>query len=254
LAIAPLWPTEGDEHREVEIFGIVAAVFFFAALVLELRLMRRHPERDWYDGRAVAESAKTLTWRYAVGGRPYEIAEDVDERFRLDIRSLATDLATLASAVGGGGGPTEWMLRLRAGSLSERRDAYLLGRVRDQEDWYARKAVHNLRRARFWTIVLLVSEGGGVTLALLKSLSVVPIDLASLAASIIASGAAWTGLKQHESVGAAYTLASRELAAVRIQLLGIETEEEWAVAVAGAEEAISREHTMWRASRAIAKG
>lgn len=254
LAIAPLYPSGGDEHREVETLGLLASLVFLTAFLLELRLLRHHPERDWYDGRAVAESAKTLAWRYAVGGTPYRIAENVDEEFEVDIDSLDTDLASLERAVEGGGAPTEWMLRLRAASLSERRAAYMLHRVRDQEEWYARKATYNLRRARLWTTVLLVSEAGGVTLALLKSLSVVPIDLASLAASVIASGAAWTGLRQHESVGAAYTLASRELAAVSVQLSGIKTEEDWAVAVAGAEEAISREHTMWRASRTVARG
>ncbi|WP_433598141.1 DUF4231 domain-containing protein [Nocardia sp. CA-135953] len=252
LALAPLWPTELFEHREIELVGIVAALLFLLALLIELRLLRQRPERAWYDGRALAESAKTLSWRYAVGGAPYPIvlgAAAVDDAYRRDIQNLATDLMALESAVASGEEPTNWMRDLRVSELPVRQTAYLHHRVRDQEEWYARKATFNIRRARMWVATLLVAEAAGVILALLKSTSVVPVDLACVAAAVIASGVAWTALKQHESVGAAYTLASRELASVHVRLLEIESEEQWAQEVASAEGAISREHTMWRASR-----
>jgi hypothetical protein len=249
LSLAPLWPTELSGHREIEAVGIVAAALFLVAFLIELRLLRVQPERDWYDGRAVAESAKTLVWRYAVGGLPYPVSQQADDQFRRDIEGLATDLEPLRPAVASGSAPTDWMRSLRASSLEERRDSYLRQRVRDQEAWYSRKAAYNYRRARMWIYALLTAEAAGVVLALLKSLSVLSIDLASVAAAVIASGVAWTALKQHESVGAAYTLASRELASVRLGLLEVETEEAWVHAVANAEEAISREHTMWRVSR-----
>src|ERR1019366_3013548 len=67
LALAPLWPTELFHRDDVEILALAASALFLAALLAEIRLVRGRPERGWYDGRAVAESAKTLTWRYAVG-------------------------------------------------------------------------------------------------------------------------------------------------------------------------------------------
>jgi hypothetical protein len=48
--------------------AIVGAVAFAAIACLELYLLVRRPEAEWYDGRAVAESAKTPAWRYAIGG------------------------------------------------------------------------------------------------------------------------------------------------------------------------------------------
>jgi protein-S-isoprenylcysteine O-methyltransferase Ste14 len=249
LSIGPLWPTEIGEHHEIEIVGIVAAALFLVAFLYEVWLLRLKPESEWYDGRAVAESTKTLSWRYAVGGKPYPIGEDADEAFELDIKALGTDVGALQGAVATGGSPTAWMRSLRSTDLETRRSSYIEGRVRDQEAWYARKARHNLRRARMWSLTLLVAEALGVVLALLKALSFVTIDLASLAAAVIASGAAWLAVKQHESIGAAYTIASLELASVHVRLLSVDDESQWAEEVASAEEAVSREHTMWRASR-----
>jgi len=249
LALAPLWPIEVG-HREVELAGILAALLFLLALLLEVRLLRARPERGWYDGRAVAESAKTLAWRYAVGGAPYPVDGGATaDDFASDLRSLGTDVAALRQVVSTGGQPTAWMENVRSADLNARRDVYLRQRVRDQEEWYARKADYNRRRARFWNAVLLTAEALGVVLALLKSLSIVPIDLASLAAAVIASGMAWLAVKQHESIASAYALASRELAAVHVRLLEVDEESVWADEVGSAEEAISREHTMWRASR-----
>jgi hypothetical protein len=80
---------------------------------------------------------------------------------------------------------------------------------------------------------------------------VTSIDLASLASALIASGSAWLAVKQYESVATAYLLASRELNAIKQRLLSVKDEHRWATEAADAEEVISREHTMWRASRTV---
>src|SRR5258708_38781574 len=51
--------------------GVGAAICFFAALIVEVYLLKDRPERTWYEGRAAAESVKTLSWRYSVGGDPF---------------------------------------------------------------------------------------------------------------------------------------------------------------------------------------
>jgi hypothetical protein len=52
-------------------FGLVSLVGFIVALVVEVLMALQQPERDWHTGRALAESAKTLAWRYAVHGSPF---------------------------------------------------------------------------------------------------------------------------------------------------------------------------------------
>lgn len=251
LALAPLWHHELLSREEGEILALVAAGLFLAALVVESWLLRRRPERDWYDGRAVAESAKTLTWRYAVGGLPYPVGQDAADSLDRDMRSLATDVPQLEAAVSAAPASVPWMGQLRSSGLDERRTTYLKERIGDQAQWYQRKSVYNTVRARWWTVALIVLEALGVLLALMKGLALIEIDLASLASALIGCGAAWLAVKQHESVGTAYLLAGRELDAVRRRLERVDDEAQWAVEVADAEEAISREHTMWRASRSL---
>ncbi|MFD0382931.1 DUF4231 domain-containing protein [Streptomyces stramineus] len=57
----------------VDMTTAVAAVLlaFLATVCLEVWMLAERPERAWYDGRALAESTKTLAWRYAVGGEPF---------------------------------------------------------------------------------------------------------------------------------------------------------------------------------------
>ena len=58
--------------------GGVAFFAFACALGAELYLATTSPLTTWYEGRAAAESAKTLAWRYMVRAEPFEIdAPDV---------------------------------------------------------------------------------------------------------------------------------------------------------------------------------
>ncbi|GGQ08215.1 hypothetical protein GCM10010279_14660 [Streptomyces mutabilis] len=53
------------------------------------------------------------------------------------------------------------------------------------------------------------------------------------------AGSAWLAVRRHETLGRACTFAATELSVIHERL----------AKVPDAEEAISREHTMWRASR-----
>src|SRR5664280_1843197 len=67
----------------IDLLGLLALLLFVGALVVESYLWNQHPERDWFDGRAVAESTKTLAWKFAVGGDPFSIATPPGEAGRL---------------------------------------------------------------------------------------------------------------------------------------------------------------------------
>ena len=238
-----------------DVAGIGAAVAFVVALLAELYLLQARPDRLWYDGRAVAESAKTLTWRYIVGGSPFgreEVSDDREaERLLLDrFRQIAGDLrgAHLVPVSAAADQITPALRRLRGLGLEERRELYRDERIGGQQAWYARSALRHEQRATQWSLALTSLEALGLTGGVLKATGVLGVDLLGLAGAVVAAGAAWVHAKQHQSLANAYAVASQELAAISGQVGWAASEQEWAHFVDQAEEAISREHTTWRAS------
>jgi hypothetical protein len=61
-------------------YTTVYALIFFASLVVMLLRTLRKPDQDWYKCRALAESIKTTTWRYAARAHPFDDADEKDAR------------------------------------------------------------------------------------------------------------------------------------------------------------------------------
>jgi hypothetical protein len=237
-----------------EIVGWAAAAAFALALFAEVSILVMRPERVWHEGRSAAESAKTLAWRYAVGGHPFGI-EELDER-KADqlllqrLKEVLRDLKNLElGAALGQEQITDRMRALRAEPFEERRSAYGIGRIEDQRIWYARRAARDEGRARLWMTSMIALEILGVTLGVLRATGTLRVDLLGIAATIAGAIAAWMQVKQHQTQARAYFIAAQELAAIRSEMTTHDTETEWASFVDQAEEAISREHVLWRASR-----
>lgn len=235
----------------VDAWGLLALVGFAAALVSEVVLLSVQPERDWYSGRALAESAKTLAWRYAVRADPFfdglgDVELRAEMRRRLaEIAEKGRDRITLSAD---NMELTRKLVEIRSSSFSERRKVYVESRIKDQRDWYARKADHCKRLAFRLRSLMILIEVVAVVAAASRALGVWSVDISGILAALVASGAAWFGLRQYSSLASAYSVAAAELN-INIGRLEDAAEPEWAVAVADAEEAISREHTMWLASR-----
>lgn len=242
-----------------DIGGIVATFAFVSAIVLRSLLLKETPEKIWYEGRAGAESAKTTAWRYAVGGDPFgKSLTDSETRKHLieRLREISEGLDP-QSIVSSSGEPlpniTEGMTNLRQKPLQERIDAYREGRVKDQKDWYSRKAELSNRRAKQWNAILITIEIFGVLAGILKATNIIDIDLLGLTAALVAAGGSWLQTKQHSNLAEAYTVAARELSYIDSLLASCTKEQEWSNFVDEAEEAISREHTLWIASRSSSR-
>ena len=234
-----------------DLAALVTVVALVGAIVAEVWLLVEKPERDWYDGRALAESAKTLTWRYAVGAAPFEDMDEqsAESRFIDELATLLREAPSTAVAPTAAPAVSNELRQLRKAPLAQRRESYLRHRIDDQAEWYRGKSEWNIGRAHLWRVVLLVLEAVGVVAALLRTVGLVELDLAGIVAALIGAGAAWLATKQHDGLGRAYAFAGNELSLARARLVGVTTQADWAREAADAEEAISREHTMWRASR-----
>jgi hypothetical protein len=237
--------------------GVAAAICFFAAVIVEIYLLRDRPERTWYEGRAAAESVKTLSWRYSVGGEPFGLGIhsviETEELFLKQLLSVIDVLRELNISPPSSAGSqiTESMRRLRSASLDERKRTYETDRVAEQQQWYQRKANWNAKRARFWSRMLLVAELSGVVAAVLKAVGSLEGDFLIFAGVIVAAITAWLQTKQHRTLATAYAVTTIELASVRTKIAWQTNENDWARFVNDAEEAFSREHTLWKASRGV---
>ncbi|MET8552246.1 DUF4231 domain-containing protein [Micromonospora zamorensis] len=232
----------------------LAAGAFAATSIVEVFLLTNRPNERWYVGRALSESIKSLTWRFATAAEPFRRSRsdsDSTEEFTGRLLGLTRDMsaAGLAAPAMTGQQITDGMRALRSASLEDRRAAYLTGRLEGQRAWYAERSLSNRARATRWSVSMLVLEIVGVTLAVSRAAGLTDVDLLGVAAAAVAAGAAWTQTRQHGAVATAYALASQELAAMGSLATRIRSEADLSQFVNDTETAISREHTMWRARR-----
>jgi FtsH-binding integral membrane protein len=251
LLLAAVAGAAASVTRGFDYWGLALLIGFAGAAVAEFALIRFQPERDWYSGRAIAESVKTLAWRYAVQAEPFgpahsdKAADDLlIERIR-DVLRRGRDRIDIEP---GQTVITESMRALRAESMERRREVYLRCRTEDQQRWYSSRARKNAKSATYWRYALLAGEVLAVALAAVALGRSEPADFAGIIAAAVASGAAWLSLKQYSQLTSAYRVAATELA-LQADILRAAEVGDWPSAVADAEEAISREHTMWLASR-----
>lgn len=251
LLVATVTTAVGLTIVKLDLTGPIVLIALVIAATAELLLISMQPERDWYAGRAVAESTKTLAWRFGVQGEPFGPSLAINEARSLLRKRVAEVLERGKDRIDVGLGDavaTESMCRLRNSSFEVRRTVYISSRTEDQQRWYSSKARMNQRHATAWRFVLLSGEVVGVAAAALSIGRGTAVDFAGVVAAVVAGGAAWLALKQHSQLTSAYRVASSELA-IQADLLRYTAEEDWPQAVADAEEAISREHTMWLATR-----
>lgn len=242
-------------HHGADYAGLAGALAFVAALSVRLYEEHVHDERAWYESRAAAESAKTLGWRYAVGGNPFPESMRDEEAKRLFITRLneiSRELAYIPARGAGapGGEVTAEMTSLRHAKRADRISTYQKKRLEQQETWYATKAAGKEHRSRQWLWIVIIAEVAGLIGAAIKASGVTSVDLLGILAAASAAAGAWVQSRQYRTLATAYSLAARELRQIATLVDARMNGDDWANFVDQAEEAISREHTMWVASRA----
>ncbi len=237
---------------EVDVLALIAVVLFVLALLVEGTLWKGRPDKTWYDARAVAESVKTLAWKFAVCAEPFPsgmndadaVAVLID---RIDV--VSNQYPHLHLAPVDAQMVTPWMSAQRAAPWNERRQVYLDARLRDQKSWYSTKAHYNKSRSNQWRTALVSLEFAGFLFALTEALQPGMPTLSAAVAAVVGAVAAWVVTKQHDFNSRAYAAAVADLAKAEAKLVHVSAENDWALEVNDAEDAISREHTLWLASR-----
>ena len=248
-----------ENQKQMQALRVVAALLLGASLLLTLILRIKNYERTWYGGRATAESVKTSAWKYMMGAEPFELSlapDVVDRQFASSLQQILDTGAQLAVPVSADAAAapqiTSKMREVRQLAVEERKQVYLNHRISDQREWYASKAKANARWEGYSFTAVMLCQGLAITYALylvvrpMHSLNFTSV-LATLAAAILA----WMQVKQYQELAQSYAVAAHELGLIAEQAPHVRTDETFSVFVADAENAISREHTLWAARRDV---
>lgn len=234
-------------------FYAVYAFVFVALMALLLVRSLMKPEQDWYKCRALAESVKTLTWRYVMRAAPFEDAPDVQiprSEFRNHLHQLFAANRETAHKIAPSWSADDQispdMEQRRALSLDARKAMYVQERVQDQRNWYARKAGANKTSARNWVVVGVLAYTIAIGLAISRirfpNWQTWPIEpVIVFATSVIG----WVQIKKYGELSAAYTVTAHEIGLIKPKVEAATAESALSDTVNEAELAFSREHTLW---------
>ena len=237
--------------RWIPFAPVISAVLLAAGAALTFWLRKSRLEQRSYRCRAVAESVKTLSWRYMMCAAPYSRTLDTDTASRR-LNSVLHDIAKQEREIEAPEATevTQKMQELRDLPVTERLKAYMNLRIGSQKKWYSEQSKKNAKKA---AIFLYIAAGTQV-LALIFSLLLIPYetelpDLVGVFSAVSASFLAWMQLKRHEDLSQAYLTAAKELTSIQGNEPEHPSDDDLSRYVIDSENAVSREHTLWLAKR-----
>ncbi|WP_197358426.1 DUF4231 domain-containing protein [Streptomyces clavuligerus] len=229
VAVAlPSPPAPADTFR---VTGALAVLAYAGVLLTGYRAARRRAASQWQLNRSAAEFIKSLCWRYAVHGTPFDTRSEGSgtdsgaadplfaERLEEGLRELAKvgweDPRPADGSLAGAELITPAMRRLRAESFGTRRDTYVRDRLIEQRNWYHRSAEHSRRSSRMWASAVALLTLLALFLSLLHTVGVAENAGLTGALSAAAAGcAAWTAFRRQQPLIAAHSLVEKDLAAM----------------------------------------
>lgn len=236
---------------------ILSGAFLLLGLIFTIIIKTKKFEDYWYQGRALAESCKTLSWRFMTCAELFEINVDsatAEVRFIDKIKQLSHEFVDLNKTLNSNllNKPviSSLMWAVRNLTTIERKEYYLKNRIEDQRNWYSNKAEKNRKRYNLWFGIIITSQ----TLALISVTYLIKdpnskLNLVGFFTTLASCGISWLQLKKHQELKQAYTTAAQELGFIAALANQINTDDELSKFVLDSENAISREHTLWLAQR-----
>jgi len=233
------WPWAVYAREGLLLLAVAAALYHGLAT----------PEQTWYSLRSLAESLKTMSWRFSMRAEPYNVDDATAKRLFIDrvseLRKSNEKLfASVLNTSSSGLLITPEMQSIRDLDASERIRIYMADRIDDQLAWYSDKAERNRCYAHGWTIALMLA----LVMALITAYSangdsgsLLFEAFATLAMSLIT----WIESKRFVSLSAAYDLSAYEISALKECFSTLIAQRSLSAAVADAEQAFSKEHTRW---------
>jgi hypothetical protein len=238
------------------IYKVVSTLLFLSTLLIMIWLRTQKPDNIWYNGRAVAESVKTRSWRWMMRAEPYLDFEDIEKvrkHFINDLKIILKENESLIKKLGSNASiddpVSNKMSSVRNLSLNDRFEVYKKERIGIEAKWYKKKSMFNKRRATFWfnTTVGLHSLAIILLLYNIKDPALkLPITVIAVCASSVLT---WLQAKKHNELSSSYTLTVHEIILIGAESTNFESEVEFSNYIMNCENAFSKEHTQWFARK-----
>lgn len=236
--------------------ALLSATLFLATLGILVLIRVKKPDDIWYNGRAVAESVKTISWRWMMRAEPYEDCENleiVSTLFIKDLQKILNQNRSLSQALQPANAISDpispKMKTIRALPVSERLDVYVKCRIHNQATWYLEKANFNKTKANQWFYISVFLHTVAALMLIYKinNLEIsLPVEVVATAAG---AALTWLQAKKHNELNSAYSLATHEIALIKGESHSVHTESQLCEFVVNSESAFSREHTQWVARK-----
>lgn len=237
--------------------SIVAAIVFFSVLFVSIYYTTKKYDRTWYAARAVAESVKTISWRFMMRADPFSATDDSSEVKKLFLKNLSDILQQnthvtkrLCGVTASDDAITEKMYTVRNFELPARASFYKAQRVDEQRKWYGRKANENrLANASFFWIMVTGHAIATVTVLLkiaFPEWPYLPTEVFIVFAGCILT---WSQSKRFSDLSTSYSLTAYEISIIAEQFEAFTEEIALSDYVNDTENAFSREHTQWVARK-----
>jgi hypothetical protein len=213
-------------------------------------------EKKWYEGRAIAESVKTISWKFMMNSKPYKdkpLAE-AENLFISNLMAVVKERKSFAELLGGKTASepqiTEKMRQIKLLNVSARKKIYLKNRIGGQKKWYCENSDKNRSTGFKFFIATVAFE----FVAVISSAFIIQnpnliFNPTGIITTMLAGILAWIQVKQYRTLAESYGLTAQELGLIEEKGRSASSNDSFSDFVLGAETAISREHTTWLARR-----
>ncbi|MGU9937949.1 DUF4231 domain-containing protein [Empedobacter brevis] len=254
-AILSVYNYQTDESKTI--VYIISGILLLGAMLISVFLKVKKYEDIWYRGRALAESCKTLTWRFIMCSEYFENTisdEEADRRFIQRIRAVNNEFSDLNNVLSSKqlNSPiiTGEMKRIRSLSLNDKKKYYLDNRIQNQIDWYSSKADDSKLKYDIWFLAIIILQFLAlISIGFLVKFTSSNFNFVGVFSTIAASGFSWMQVKKYQENKEAYTTANSELNLIKAEGNREFLDNEFSKYVLDSENAMSREHTMWLAQK-----
>ena len=231
-------------------YFLIYTTLFCLALASFIYRYVNKPDQVWYQARALAESIKTLSWKYAMRAEPFDSSDHIaysDFTNRMHDVLKANEFAGRHFPPDWGAEPqvTSKMNEIRKSPLLVRCNTYQDDRIQNQRNWYAAKSGYNKRRAKYWSIACAVTYAAAILSSAVRidqpHWTLLPTEpLIAIAAGLVG----WIQIKKFNELASSYILTAHEIGILH-QKVDSSSEKNFSDFVNDAEQAFSREHTQW---------